>query len=113
MLCFHIPCRIIVYGTSNGPQHDTGHCLGPCSIGNLQGTALSLWIPLPHRLYVQHTRMENQMEKRMEDYMEAGIVYWFVALRVQVPNNHILTQNLDYNYYSPNPQAPKTLNHKP
>ena len=27
-----------------------------------------------------------------------------VTLRVQVPNNHILTQNLYYNYYYPNPK---------
>ena len=27
-----------------------------------------------------------------------------VSLRVQVPNNHILTQNLYYNYYYPNPK---------
>ena len=26
------------------------------------------------------------------------------SLRVQVPNNHILTQNLYYNYYYPNPK---------
>ena len=26
------------------------------------------------------------------------------ALRVQVPNNHILTPNLYYNYYYPNPK---------
>ena len=26
------------------------------------------------------------------------------TLRVQVPNNHILTQNLYYNYYYPNPK---------
>ena len=26
------------------------------------------------------------------------------ALRVQVPNNHILTQNLCYNYYYPKPK---------
>ena len=29
-----------------------------------------------------------------------------LALRVQVPNYHILTQNLYYNYYYPNPQVP-------
>ena len=28
---FHIPCITIVYGTSNGPQHDIGNYLGPCS----------------------------------------------------------------------------------
>ena len=27
-----------------------------------------------------------------------------LTLRVQVPNNHILTQNLYYNYYYPNPK---------
>ena len=27
-----------------------------------------------------------------------------VALRVQVPNNHILTQNQDHNYYHPKPK---------
>ena len=27
-----------------------------------------------------------------------------IPLRVQVPNNHILTQNLYYNYYYPNPK---------
>ena len=27
-----------------------------------------------------------------------------MPLRVQVPNNHILTQNLYYNYYYPNPK---------
>ena len=27
-----------------------------------------------------------------------------LSLRVQVPNNHILTQNLYYNYYYPNPK---------
>ena len=26
------------------------------------------------------------------------------SLRVQVPDNHILTQNLDYNYYYPDPK---------
>ena len=28
------------------------------------------------------------------------------TLRVQVPNNHILTPNLFYNYYYPNPKYP-------
>ena len=27
-----------------------------------------------------------------------------ISLRVQVPNNHILTQNLYYNYYYPKPK---------
>ena len=27
-----------------------------------------------------------------------------IPLRVQVPNNHILAQNLYYNYYYPNPK---------
>ena len=44
-----------------------------------------------------------------------------IPLRVQVPNNHILAQNLYYNYYHPNPKYPitfgymdpKTLNPKP
>ena len=27
-----------------------------------------------------------------------------LSLRVQVPNNHILTKNLYYNYYYPNPK---------
>ena len=31
MLWFHIPYRIMVYGTSNGPQNDIGNHLGPCS----------------------------------------------------------------------------------
>ena len=31
MLWFHIPCIIIVYGTSNEPQNDIGNCLGPFS----------------------------------------------------------------------------------
>ena len=40
------------------------------------------------------------------------------ALRVQVPNNHILAQNLYYNYYYPKTQVPNllgtwTLNPKP
>ena len=30
--------------------------------------------------------------------------YLQLALRVQVPNNHILTQNLYYHYYYPNPK---------
>ena len=29
----------------------------------------------------------------------------YSTLRVQVPNNHILTQNLYYNYYYPNPKC--------
>ena len=29
-----------------------------------------------------------------------------LSLRVQVPNNHILTQNLYYNYYYPKPKYP-------
>ena len=29
------------------------------------------------------------------------------TLRVQVPNNHILTHNLYYNYYHPKPKVPK------
>ena len=29
---------------------------------------------------------------------------WNYTLRVQVPNNHILTQNLYYNYYYPKPK---------
>ena len=29
-----------------------------------------------------------------------------VALRVQVPNNHTLTQNLYHDYYYPNPKYP-------
>ena len=32
-------------------------------------------------------------------YLEGAI-----PLRVEVPNNHILTQNLYYNYYYPNPK---------
>ena len=32
-------------------------------------------------------------------YLEGAI-----PLRVQVPNNHILTQNLYYNYFYPNPK---------
>ena len=28
----------------------------------------------------------------------------YITLRVQVPNNHILTQNLYYNYYYPRPK---------
>ena len=31
MLWFGIPCIMIVYGTSNGPQNDVGNYLGPCS----------------------------------------------------------------------------------
>ena len=34
------------------------------------------------------------------------LIYALQALRVQVPNNHILTQNLYYNYYSPKPRYP-------
>ena len=30
----------------------------------------------------------------------------YLTLRVQVPNNHILTQNLYYNYYYPKPKYP-------
>ena len=30
--------------------------------------------------------------------------YRIIALRVQVPNNHILTQNPYYNYYYPKPK---------
>ena len=30
--------------------------------------------------------------------------YQPLTLRVQVPNNHILTQNLYYHYYYPNPK---------
>ena len=33
-----------------------------------------------------------------------GIVEDLDSLRVQVPNNHILTQNLYYNYYCPVPK---------
>ena len=29
---FHIPFIAMVYGTSNGPNNDIGHCLGPCSM---------------------------------------------------------------------------------
>ena len=40
--------------------------------------------------------------------MNLGVVPEFsgytVPLRVQVPNNHILTQNLYYNYYYPKPK---------
>ena len=31
VLWFHLPYRILVYGTSNGPQNDIGNYLGPCS----------------------------------------------------------------------------------
>ena len=31
-------------------------------------------------------------------------VLQYLTLRVQVPNNHILTQNLYYIYYYPNPK---------
>ena len=34
------------------------------------------------------------------------ILISYHPLRVQVPNNHILTQNLYYNYYYPNPKYP-------
>ena len=37
------------------------------------------------------------MKVRIRDY---------VTLRVQVPNNHILTQNLYYNHYYPKPKVP-------
>ena len=36
--------------------------------------------------------------------MNAGDTKKAVSLRVQVPNNHILTQNLYYNYYYPKPK---------
>ena len=32
--------------------------------------------------------------------------YFNITLRVHVPNNHILTQNLYYNYYYPKPKYP-------
>ena len=32
------------------------------------------------------------------------VLSFFRTLRVQVPNNHILTQNLYYNYYYSNPK---------
>ena len=32
------------------------------------------------------------------------LLYLFITLRVQVPSNHILTQNLYYNYYCPKPK---------
>ena len=50
------------------------------------------------------------------------ITEWGVrlTLRVQVPNNHVLTQNLYYNYYYPKPKYPsiwymdpRVLNPKP
>ena len=28
----HISYRIMVYGTSNGPQHDIGNSVGPCGM---------------------------------------------------------------------------------
>ena len=31
VLWFHIPCIIVVCGTSNGPQNVIGNYLGPCS----------------------------------------------------------------------------------
>ena len=34
--------------------------------------------------------------------LEEKVADGVIALRVQVPNNHILTQNLYYNYYYPN-----------
>ena len=36
--------------------------------------------------------------------MDTGFGTCAVTLRVQVPNNHIFTQNLYYNYYYPNPK---------
>ena len=32
---YHIPCIIIVYGSSNGPHNDLGEQIGPCSRGSL------------------------------------------------------------------------------
>ena len=50
-------------------------------------------------------RFESFVSKSMEVY----------TLRVQVPNNHILTQNLYYNHYYPKPkyQIIGYLNPKP
>ena len=33
-----------------------------------------------------------------------GVFQYGLTLRVQVPNSHILTQNLYYNYYYPSPR---------
>ena len=35
-----------------------------------------------------------------------GFRVFFFMVRVQVPNNHILTPNLYYNYYCPDPKYP-------
>ena len=42
ILWFHIPCIIIVYCTSDGPQDEVSNYLGPCSsrYGELSGFLL-------------------------------------------------------------------------
>ena len=40
----------------------------------------------------------------MARMLEIFLFVWWYTLRVQVPNNHILTQNLYYNYYYPKPK---------
>ena len=49
---------------------------------------------------------ENALQSRgnSEGIVGAASDLEFLTLRVQVPNNHILTQNLYYNYYYPNPK---------
>ena len=42
------------------------------------------------------------LKKLPEQVSNAGVLY--ITLRVQVPNNHILTQNLYYNHYYPKPK---------
>ena len=54
------------------------------------------WDPIPSILTTQTLNLESQTR------VPGLLVY--ETLRVQVPNNHILTQNLYYNYYYPKPK---------
>ena len=52
-------------------------------------------------LEMQSPIMTRQMEKNMDNEMETVIIEWFTK---QVPNSHILPQNLYHNDYYPNPK---------
>ena len=50
----------------------------------------------PHQPQIENTRHSQIIDKRASQCL--------VTLRVQVPNNHILTPNLYYNHYYPKPK---------
>ena len=67
------------------------------------------WLVLPITIWVTgrgcHTLMLRVFQiTSLAEYLRARQNPHYHTLRLQVANNHILTQNLYYNYYDPKPK---------